>query len=49
VPHLDLTKDTIVDRLEERLPGYMRNPPARQRIEEDGKPVVGGDILRKLF
>ena len=45
----DETKDTILDRLAQRLPGYPESAPATQRIEEQGRPVISRDQLTEIF
>jgi len=45
----DPTKDTLEDRIARRLPSYLINPPAVQKIEDDGRPILTWEIFRKIF
>ena len=45
----DETKEPFDERLAKRLPNYNVVPPALQRIELDGRPVVGEEELREVF
>jgi len=49
VLYRDTTRDTIIDRLSHRLTSYPQKPPATSLIEQDGKPIVGEDELRRIF
>lgn len=44
-PHVS----TYEERLADRLPGYLKQPPAKEPIEIDGKPVVGYEDFKKIF
>ena len=45
----DTTKPTIVERLSQRLSSYPENPPAKNVIEEQGRPTVDKELLKKIF
>ncbi|MEM4718468.1 MAG: 2-oxoacid:ferredoxin oxidoreductase subunit beta [Nitrososphaerota archaeon] len=45
----DPTRDIMEDRIAGRLPSYLANPPAAQKIEDDGKPVITEKIFRRIF
>ncbi|MCS7132456.1 MAG: thiamine pyrophosphate-dependent enzyme [Aigarchaeota archaeon] len=45
----DPARDTMVDRFAERLPKYLESPPAHQKIEDEGRPIIDGEIFRKIF
>jgi 2-oxoglutarate ferredoxin oxidoreductase subunit beta len=45
----DPTRDTLEDRIAGRLPSYLARPPALQKIEDNGRPIITWEIFRKVF
>lgn len=41
---------TFEERIGERIPTYLKNPPAKQPISNgDGKPIIDKNVFKKLF
>ncbi len=40
---------TFEERIKERIPSYHVTPPARQKIEREGKPIIDEEVFRKVF
>ncbi len=45
----DPTRDTLEDRIASRIPSYRSLPPALQRIDSNGTPIVGERELKAIF
>ena len=45
----DETKSSMEERLSKRLPMYLSVPPALQRIEREGRPIVDTEALKEIF
>jgi len=45
----DRTKDTIADRIMQRIPSYYAEPPSKQVVERSGKPLFNDDKFKKIF
>ncbi|MCE4624034.1 MAG: thiamine pyrophosphate-dependent enzyme [Caldisphaeraceae archaeon] len=45
----DRTKDTITDRIAQRIPSYYNKPPSKQAIERYGKPLLDDAKFREIF
>ncbi len=45
----DQTKEPFDDRLKARIPTYHIAPPAYQKIEEDGRPVLSKEDILEIF
>ncbi|MCS7125981.1 MAG: thiamine pyrophosphate-dependent enzyme [Aigarchaeota archaeon] len=37
------------ERIHERIPTYLENPPAKQKIEQDGRPIIDNITFKKIF
>lgn len=37
------------ERIRERIPNYLRESPAKQKIEEAGRPLIDDGLFRKIF
>ncbi|WP_069807944.1 2-oxoacid:ferredoxin oxidoreductase subunit beta [Vulcanisaeta thermophila] len=44
-PHVS----TFEERLANRLPDYLKAPPAREAIEVDGRPVIDHELFKRIF
>lgn len=40
---------TFEDRYAQRLPSYLKVPPARESIEVGGRPVITTDKFKEIF
>lgn len=40
---------TFEDRIKERLPSYYLAPPAKQKIDREGKTIIDEEAFRKIF
>lgn len=40
---------TFEERIRQRIPSYYEMPPARQKIESEGKPIIDEEVFRKIF
>lgn len=47
--YVNKTRPSLEEIIASRIPGYPANPPALQRIEDNGKPVIGWNELKKIF
>ncbi|MEM3419067.1 MAG: 2-oxoacid:ferredoxin oxidoreductase subunit beta [Nitrososphaerota archaeon] len=41
--------DSFEERINERINTYLENPPAKQKIEQNGKPIINNETFRKIF
>ncbi|MEM1574698.1 MAG: 2-oxoacid:ferredoxin oxidoreductase subunit beta [Nitrososphaerota archaeon] len=41
--------DSFEERINERINTYLENPPAKQKIEQNGKPIIDDETFRKIF
>jgi 2-oxoglutarate ferredoxin oxidoreductase subunit beta len=37
------------ERIKERIPSYLETPPARQKIDREGKTIIDSEAFRKIF
>ena len=45
----DETKTTLEERIEKRIPSYRKAPPAKQRIEVQGRPIINRRYFEEIF
>ncbi|MEM3811169.1 MAG: thiamine pyrophosphate-dependent enzyme, partial [Conexivisphaerales archaeon] len=45
----NISVPTFDERLNERLPYYIKNPPAKQPIEKDGNAIIDQEIFENTF
>ncbi|MEM2928419.1 MAG: 2-oxoacid:ferredoxin oxidoreductase subunit beta [Nitrososphaerota archaeon] len=41
--------DSFEERINERINTYLENPPAKQKIEQNGKPIINNETFRRIF
>ena len=42
-------KTTFEERISQRIPKYLQNPPAKQKIHENGKPIISLTEFKRIF
>ncbi|MEM0079040.1 MAG: 2-oxoacid:ferredoxin oxidoreductase subunit beta [Nitrososphaerota archaeon] len=45
----NMYKESFEKRIEMRIPSYLENPPAKQKIDEEGRPIIDEEMFKKLF